>query len=322
MWLIATVAVVTMLWHGVRETDSYFAVRNALHAAYVVALLWYLCRSGPSLSHLQEFRRSRFQNWKYGRWIPVLAVSLVLLLTMISDDGVDILMLLMMVSTVAALVAWRREIRLRAVIRGLGVALIACLGGLPFLYNDFIGETAFYLLLILTPPMYVAGGLLFERTRLGGIRLLAGQYQQALKSFLLGCLLFVPHGMINAAAGSPGSNPTWVSEWWMPLSLPWFSGIAEETWFRLLLVGLCFFLIWPAFHKHPALAVIIVVLFSGITFGLGHDRTMERFLTTGLLYGVPMAAVFARRDFEYAVGAHYMVNFIPWVMVFLENETR
>jgi predicted nucleic acid-binding protein len=34
---------------------------------------------------------------------------------------------------------------------------------------------------------------------------------------------------------------------------------------------------------------------------------------------VRFAAVFARRDWEHAVGAHYMVNFIPWVMAFLQR---
>jgi membrane protease YdiL (CAAX protease family) len=70
---------------------------------------------------------------------------------------------------------------------------------------------------------------------------------------------------------------------------------------------------------HPALPILAAVLVSGITFGLGHDRTLERFLTSGLLYGLPMAVIFARRDWEHAVGAHYMINKIPWVMVFLET---
>lgn len=104
----------------------------------------------------------------------------------------------------------------------------------------------------------------------------------------------------------------------MPFSLPWWSGLTEETWFRLLLVGLVYFLLRPAFQKHPLCAVLTAVLFSGITFGLGHGRTLETFLTTGLLYGVPFAFLFARRDWEHAVGAHYMVNMIPWVIVFLE----
>jgi hypothetical protein len=147
----------------------------------------------------------------------------------------------------------------------------------------------------------------------------AGRYGKALGSFLWGCLLFVPLGLINAASGSPGTGITWVTHPWMPFSLPWFSGIAEEVWFRLFLVSLCYLLLRPAFSKRPALAVVSAVLFSAIIFGLGHDRTLDKFLTTGLLYGLPMAVVFVRRDWEHAVGAHYMVNMIPWLMVFLET---
>ena len=177
----------------------------------------------------------------------------------------------------------------------------------------------FVVLLAFVPLMFVAGGLLFQRTGLGGSQVHAGRYGKALASFLWGCLLFVPLGLINAAGGSPGSGITWVTCSWMPLSLPWFSGIAEETWFRLFLVSLCYLLLRPAFSKRPAFAVVSAVLFSAITFGLGHGRTLDRFLTTGLLYGLPMAVVFVRRDWEHAVGAHYMINMIPWVMVFVET---
>lgn len=64
-------------------------------------------------------------------------------------------------------------------------------------------------------------------------------------------------------------------------------------------------------------AFATTVLFSGITFGLGHGRDVQTFLTTGLLYGVPLAAVFAWRDWEHAVGAHYMINMPTWVVAFL-----
>ena len=56
-----------------------------------------------------------------------------------------------------------------------------------------------------------------------------------------------------------------------------------------------------------------------ITFGLLHERTMYGFLVTGLLYSLAMAAVFTRRDWEHAVGAHYMINMIPSLMVYLET---
>jgi hypothetical protein len=319
MWVVVTGAVVLMLVQGVRYTDRFSAARQMLHAGYVAALLWYLGRAGPAMHQLPELRPLLFPRWRYGRWMPVLGITLMLTLTAVSDDGVGILMLLLIVATMWMLIAWRREIRWRAVVQGLAVALIAYLAGLPALTNGLVGETTFYGLLMLVAPMYVVGGLLYDRTRLGGIRLRLERYGETLQSVLVGCLLFVPLGLINAADGSPGSNITWVTEWWMPFSLPWFSGIAEETWFRLFLVGLCYFLVRPAFRKHAAVAVLGAALFSAITFGLGHGRTVEKLLTTGLLYGLPMAVIFARRDWEHAVGAHYMINMIPWLMVFLET---
>jgi hypothetical protein len=319
MWVVTTAALAVMLVNDVRLTGQYKEVRYVLLVGYVATLLWYLGRSGPSVNQLPEIRPQVLPRWRYGAWISVLGIALIFALTLVSAGGVSILMLLMMVATAPILLAWRKEIRLRSVVQGLAVALIAFLAGLQMANNGYLSNISLYLLPAFSFPMYIAGGLLFERTRLGGIQLLTGQYGKALKGLLWGGLLFVPLGLINAAGGSPGQGITWVTKWWQPLWLPWFSGIAEETWFRLFQMGLCFFLLRPAFRSHSAVAVIATVLFSGITFGMSHAFTIERFLITGLLYGVPLATTFARRDWEHAVGAHYMVNMIPWVMVFLET---
>ncbi len=168
--------------------------------------------------------------------------------------------------------------------------------------------------------MFVAGNLLSKRTGLIGSQLYAGQFRKAGAGFLWGCLLFIPLGLTNAAADSPGPWMTWVTQWWIPWSQPLFSGIFGEILNRLLLVSLCYLLLRPAFSKCPVIALVSAVLFSGITHGLGHGGTlMEDFLVTGLLYSVPMAAIFAKRDWEHAVGAHYMINMIPTLMVFLET---
>ena len=319
MWVVTTAVIVVMLFNNVRSTGQYKEVRYVLLVGYVATLLWYLGRSGPSVNQLPEIRPQVLPRWRYGVWISVLGIALIFALTLVSAGGVSILMLLMMVATAPILLAWRKEIRLRSVVQGLTVAVFAYLAGLQMANNGFVSKFMLYLETAFSVPMYVIGGLLFERTRLGGIQLLTGQYGKAVKSVLWGSLLFVPLGLINAAGGSPGAGITWVTKWWQPLWLPWYSGIAEETWFRLFLMGLCYFLLRPAFRSRPAVAVVATVLFSGITFGMWHGFTLERFLVTGLLYGVSMAAIFARREWEHAVGAHYMVNMIPWLMVFLET---
>jgi len=318
MWLMTTAVMVTMLGLGVRETGRYGEVRYTLQAGYVAALIWYLIRQGPSVSQLPELRPIVFPRRRYGAWIPVLGIAL-LALTAISTEGLACFMTLPIVATIWILIAWRRQIRLRSVVQGLGLALIIFFPAFTLAKNDSISEIIFFFLLVFVAPMYIAGGLLVDRTNLGDVQLLAKRYRKVLGSFIWGCLLFVPLGLTNAADVSPGETITWVNELWMPFVLPLSSGIAEETWFRLLLLSLFYYLLRPAFPRHPAVPIIIAVLINAITFGLLHERTMYEFLVTGLLYSLPMAAVFARRDWEHAVGAHYMINMIPSFMVYLET---
>lgn len=56
-----------------------------------------------------------------------------------------------------------------------------------------------------------------------------------------------------------------------------------------------------------------------VTHGWMPLTLQDRFLIVRLLFGLPIAVVFARRDWEHAVGAHYMIDMLPTVMVYLEN---
>lgn len=248
--------------------------------------------------------------------VPVVAI---VALFAFSNEGLGFLILLTLVSTIWILVAWRRGMRWRVFALGLAVCGIAFLGGLPALRHSFVGMHLFVGLIAFTPLMFHAGVLLTERTSLGKSQLGVGQFREAIRSFLWGCLAFIPMGLMNAMEGSPGTGITWVTHWWMPFSLPWFSGIAEETWFRLLLVGLLYLLLRPSLEKHAGVAVLLAVLSSALIFGLGHGRNLERLLSIGLLYGLPLAVIFVRRDWEHSVGAHYMINMGPWLMVYLES---
>jgi hypothetical protein len=318
LWVLIVATLLFLLAQGVRQTDERQVLRWVLQGLYVACLVWYLARTGPSLAWLSEIPPLMLKRWRGGPWIPVVFVALLFLFVLGSSDGADIVLLLTIPGATWVLLAWWRKIRLGLIVQGLALAAIAFLAGLQFYQQGFVSEIAYFLLAGMTAPMYVAGALLVERTRVGTVRLPDG-IGNALKGFLWGCLLFVPMGLFNAADGSPGSGFEWVNQWWMTPVQPLFSGVAEETLWRLLLLPLCYLLLRPAFPKHPAVPLVAAVVFSAVAFGLGHGYNLDRLLTTGLMYGLAMAAAFARRSYEHAVGAHYMVNFIPWVMVFLAN---
>jgi hypothetical protein len=319
MWLFSTVSLILMLVSGVRATGRFRLERDFIQVAYVLALFWYLIRTGPHLAGLPDPSPQVRPQSRLRRLIPVIVIAL-LFLAELSGQGKGFVQVLLMPAAIWVLIVWRREIGIPAFLLGLALAMIAFLGGLPFFQNQALGQAEFTVFLVFVIPMFVAGGLLSERVGLRGSRVYRGQYRKALVSFLSGCLLFVPLGLANAAAGSPGSWMTWVSRWWIPMSQPLFSGIVEEAWWRLFLVSLCYFLLRPAFRDRPAIPLVCAMLFSAIIFGLGHAGTFqERLLVTGLLYGLPLAITFARRDWEHAVGAHYMINMIPTLLVFLET---
>jgi hypothetical protein len=318
VWLVTTISMTVILIDGVGGTNLSIAIRQMLHVLYVVVLLWYLARTGPSLSQLPEGSVPVKLSSKIGAWLSVLGVALLFLLNIVSADGRDLLILLSLIAFVVILLVWGRSLSLGLVIQAFAVALFAYLAGSQWVKLGVLSQSWNSIMSAFTVLFYIAGGLLLKHTGLGGMQLLSGQVGEALKSVCVGSLLFLPLGLINAL-GDPIVDFTVVREWLMSLWLPWWSGINEETWFRLYLIGLTYFLLRPAFHKYQSLAVIAAVLFSAITFGVGHGRDLGHFLTTGLLYGGSFAVIFVKRDWEHAVGAHYMVNFIPALIAFLLN---
>jgi hypothetical protein len=250
MWLFTCGVMVWMLVNGVRDNGGYWSERMVLQAVYVAVMLWYLSRTGPSMAKLPDVQPILLRGSIIGRLIPVILIALLFYDVL---DGNDNLMLIMMIASIWILVAWRKEIRLKIVALGIGLALIAILTGLPFLLNNYVSPQLFTILLVFALPMFISGGILLTRTELGGSQLLSGKYLEAVKSYLVGCLLFIPLGLFNVANGS--FRVYWVTKAWMPITMPWFSGIVEEIWFRLFLVSLIYFLLRPAFRKIPALAV-------------------------------------------------------------------
>ena len=208
MWLLTTVSLVIMLFSGVRNTDQFRVERYILQVAYVAALLWFLSRTGPSVKQLPDVGQFFLPGRRTGKLIPAILIALLLVAAFFRVSS-GIVMLLPMVATVWILIVWRREIRLLPIFLGLLVALIALLGGLPFWEHQFVGKSVFIGFLVFAMPMFLAGGLLFKRTRLGGSQLYMGQYRKALWSFCWAvCCLFrlalLTQPLVPLVPGSPG----------------------------------------------------------------------------------------------------------------------
>jgi hypothetical protein len=195
MWLLTTVSLVLMLFGGVRNTGQFRVERYVLQAAYVLALFWYLIRTGPSVEQLPDLCPLLLPKLQIGKLIPVIVIAL---LFVAEFFGQGLLLPLLMLATIWILIAWRREIGLSAILLSLGITIIALLAGLPFYQNQYIGKASFIVLLVFSIPMFVAGGLLSKRTGLVGSQLYARRCREAVKSFLWGCLLFIPLGLANA----------------------------------------------------------------------------------------------------------------------------
>jgi hypothetical protein len=55
------------------------------------------------------------------------------------------------------------------------------------------------------------------------------------------------------------------------------------------------------------------------TFSLLGPNGLSMLLFGGLLYGVPMGLLFAKRDFEHAVGYHFFIDFVRFTAALLRG---
>lgn len=313
-WLAAAVPLAAMLLFGATGPNRFPVLRGTLHLVYVVTLACYLIRRGPAAVDVTESPRGLTLDAPVGR-LAAAGAALALVVAGLLDTG--LLMLLLAAAALVVLFAWRTRVTVRAGILGVAVSVLAFLsGGITFWHHGFVAKPMLLFTLAAVPPMFVAGGLLVARTRLGAVRMLERRYAAAWWSFLTGALMFAPLGLANAAYRAR-FGPAWVDEWWQPFVLPLWSGIVEEVVFRVVLVCLLFALLKPVLGRAPGGGIAAAVLASAIIFGLGHGKTMGDLLGAGLGFGLPIGVVFVRRDWEHAVGAHYMINLVPWWMALL-----
>jgi hypothetical protein len=150
--------------------------------------------------------------------------------------------------------------------------------------------------------LFTGGGLLLERSGLARLYLVSGQIGAALRAFFTGCLLAVPAALLNVSHGAHRGDG-WVDRFWEP-AMALVPGIAEESWARLFLLTLLFVLVQPTTAQRPKRALAVAV---------------AQAVVTAAIFGLPMGLLFVRHGFEAAVGYHFFVDFVRFLVAFWQG---
>jgi Type II CAAX prenyl endopeptidase Rce1-like len=282
--------------------------------AFIVGLILTLVRARPASKELPSV--DVLTARRPGFWGRTLLLLLGLFLTFFLGLMINIGLSLMLVCGLLGLgvtIAWRTALTWRIAGVGLAAGLISGLGT-AFLGNGDLPWAVANLVLV--PPAFTGGALLVGRTQLGHVRLLEGQPALALKGFLFACVLALPASLLNLL-GNLQSQDTWVSHGWQSLYAI-VPAIVEETWARLFLLTFCYTVLRPATDLRPRRAVVVAVLISVLAWGSAHSGIDPLGLIVGsLLYGLPVALLMIKKDFEHAVGYHFLIDLVRFLAAFL-----
>lgn len=277
---------------------------------FVVGLCWALLRIPPrmrSLPAVKPWSRPVPNYWIVLGLIIVVVVALYALGLMINPGFV--LIGGMGLIALAVIIIFREELSMDQVI--VGVILGVVVGfSIRFLEKN---ELSWALLNLNAVALtYVAGVLLMQRTRLGKIIWLDGDYLVSFKGFLLACVLAVPAASLNLV-GEIYAGDTWVESWWQTFAAIG-PGIGEEVWARLFLISLLYFLLRPSSSRNASRAVWASIVISAIVHSLAHTGFNFVAILFGVFfYGIPPALLYIKTDLEHAIGYHFMIDFIRFL---------
>jgi hypothetical protein len=171
---------------------------------------------------------------------------------------------------------------------------------------------------------YLGGYALLSSTKLTHIRFIEKDWTKGVKSIGLGILFSIPWVILNILMiqGS-GTVDVWMKgEVWRALTAIQ-PGVAEEIVFRLFLLTACFFLLSPYLTKRSAIWVSIIL--SAFIHGCLHTVPMLltnpimaiiQGFTVSVIFGLPMAYLYVKRDLETAISFHFFIDFIRFIYAY------
>lgn len=307
LWLLAAVSAIARAATAAQNWDFVTGLASFL---FIAALIWQLARSAPAF--VQPSEPSGAGRARPGFWTRLLLIwlglALVFFLGLMAGTGF-VFLLTCGLAGLGVTLAWRRDLTKNVVWGGLALGMI-CAAGIAWLGNGDLGWAAANLLAL--PPAFTGGVLLLQYSRLGQVSTLQGQPWLGLRSFALGCLLALPAALLNNL-GELHSQDAWLVHNWQ-VAYAIVPALAEEAWARLLLVPLCYALLRAAAPQRPRLALWMALLASVFAHGYAHTGIDPFGILIGsLLYSLPAGLLLVRRDFESAVGYHFLVDFARYL---------
>ncbi len=182
------------------------------------------------------------------------------------------------------------------------------LGGLAAISHPVNGITAML--------SYIGGQSVLRNTRNGILLLKTDNKKAILITILLAIGTGTVLGIINLILGRASGmtlNPGFSLEW---LALAFSAGISEEIIFRYLLFAICVHIVKDkALSKFESILCyfIMVVPHVLIHFNL-HNFNLMNGIILAVFFGLPFAILQRKRDLMSAMGSHFLVDLIRFVI--------
>ncbi|MFX0174405.1 MAG: type II CAAX prenyl endopeptidase Rce1 family protein [Candidatus Hodarchaeota archaeon] len=70
-------------------------------------------------------------------------------------------------------------------------------------------------------------------------------------------------------------------------------------------------MVLPSTDNNPHRAILVAIIFSSLIHGFAHSGINPIGIVIGsFIYGIPPALLYLKRDFEHAIGFHFLIDFI------------
>ena len=301
IWSLTTLIFLIVIFRGITIKWIILSA-NILYVFSLIGLFLDLEFFNEKTTHTDNFiKLADYNIW--GVLIIVAGISSIILFIGLKTNVILILAICTLLILVWLFIRFRHEITRTYIVNGLilgGISAGAVYKFIPSLVTVFL----------LITSTFIAGSILNKKYPLTRIQLNKHSLPLTAKSFFTGCILAIPMAFSNLSDILTTHPYIWMNHFWQPI-LALGEGVMEETWLRLFLILFIYALISSKTTKKyiPILAALVI---SSVFFGFGHSNyiNIQDCLRLTIFYGLPMGILLIRRDFETAIGYHFMIDFI------------